>query len=241
MSAAIIPNNPDDALLLWAYCSSDKYHDAVRKVSQKVGVATKTLVQVPFNRAYWLSRAATLFPEGLPKPRSNGPLSYLFSGSPVETVASLAVAAARLTGFSWPRQRGAAFPHCPAIDNTLSGHSEPGGIVCLTALIGEPPAEQRLNALLADAFGVDWSAAKLASLLAEVGYAGKSLNERLRDSFFAHRLIKASAATASKIGKELACPLPPRLRRCRFVFPLEAGMVQAPQSLAKVASERMRY
>ena len=31
-----------------------------------------------------------------------------------------------------------------------------------------------------------------------------------------------------------------RLRRCRFVFPLEAGIGQAPQSLAKAASERMR-
>src|SRR5580700_6581189 len=38
----------------------------------------------------------------------------------------------------------------------------------------------------------------------------------------------------------LACRLPPRLSRCRFVFPLEAGIGQAPQSLAKAASERMR-
>ena len=59
------------------------------------------------------------------------------------------------------------------------------GIVCLTALKGEPPAEQRLNALLAGAFGADWSAAKLAGLLAEAGYAGKSLDDWLRDGFFA--------------------------------------------------------
>ena len=63
-------------------------------------------------------------------------------------------------------------------------HADGDGIVCLTALKGEPPAEQRLNALLADAFGADWSAAKLASLLADAGYAGKSLDDWLRDGFF---------------------------------------------------------
>jgi hypothetical protein len=59
------------------------------------------------------------------------------------------------------------------------------GIVSLTAIKGEPPAEHRLNALLSDAFGADWSAARLAGLLANVGYAGKSLDDWLRDGFFA--------------------------------------------------------
>ena len=38
--------------------------------------------------------------------------------------------------------------------------------------------------LLADAFGADWSAAKLASLLTEIGFAGKTLDDWLRDGFF---------------------------------------------------------
>ena len=50
---------------------------------------------------------------------------------------------------------------------------------------GKAPAQERLTTLLADAFGTDWSAAKLTSLLAEVGYAGKSLDDWLRDGFFA--------------------------------------------------------
>ena len=75
---------------------------------------------------------------------------------------------------------------CEALaSDALERHSDSDGIVCLTALKGESPAEQRLNALLADAFGTDWSAAKLASLLAEAGYAGKSLDDWLRDDFFA--------------------------------------------------------
>jgi hypothetical protein len=35
------------------------------------------------------------------------------------------------------------------------------------------------------AFGADWSASKLAGLLAEAGHAGKSLDDWLRDGFFA--------------------------------------------------------
>ena len=60
------------------------------------------------------------------------------------------------------------------------------GVICLTALKGEAPAEQRLNALLSNALGAEWSAAKLASLLAEAGFVGKSLEDWLRDGFFAH-------------------------------------------------------
>lgn len=75
--------------------------------------------------------------------------------------------------------------NCPVLHpDGLEKHSDDDGIVCLTALKGEPPAEQRLNALLADAFGTDWSAARLASILSEAGFAGKSLDAWLRDEFF---------------------------------------------------------
>ena len=49
---------------------------------------------------------------------------------------------------------------------------------------GEQPAAARLLALLADAFGSEWSAAKLDGLLAQVGFAGKTLDDWLRDGFF---------------------------------------------------------
>jgi hypothetical protein len=101
-------------------------------------------------------------------------------------VAPLLVAASRLVGYCWPRQAGASFFDCPALGpDSIEEHADEDGMVCLTAIKGEPPAEQRLNALLADAFGADWSAAKLASLLAEAGFAGKSLDDWLRDGFFA--------------------------------------------------------
>ena len=40
---------------------------------------------------------------------------------------------------------------------------------------------------------------------------------------------------------ELACRFPPRLRRWRWVFPLDAGIGQAPHIIAKLASERSRW
>jgi hypothetical protein len=92
---------------------------------------------------------------------------------------------ARLLGYKWPRQTGSSFEDSPAVGpDGIEFHADTDGIVCLTALKGEPPAEQRLNALLADAFGADWTAAKLASLLNETGFAAKSLEDWLRDGFF---------------------------------------------------------
>jgi hypothetical protein len=41
----------------------------------------------------------------------------------------------------------------------------------------EQPAENRLRALLAAAFGAEWSAAKESELLAQAGYAGKSMED----------------------------------------------------------------
>src|ERR687894_1971366 len=46
--------------------------------------------------------------------------------------------------------------------------------------------------------------------------------------------------TTTRWSAALALRSPPRLSLWRLVLPLEAGIGQAPQSLAKAASERMR-
>lgn len=69
--------------------------------------------------------------------------------------------------------------------DALERHSDSGVILCLTALKGEGAAEQRLNALLGSAFDPEWSAAMLGGHLANVGFARKSLDDWLRDGFFA--------------------------------------------------------
>ncbi|MEI6636383.1 MAG: SAM-dependent methyltransferase, partial [Planctomycetota bacterium] len=53
---------------------------------------------------------------------------------------------------------------------------------------GEPTAADRLLALLADAYGADWTADVRDKLLADVGAAGKTLDDWLRDSFFEQHL-----------------------------------------------------
>jgi hypothetical protein len=63
-------------------------------------------------------------------------------------------------------------------------HADDDGIVCLTPVKGEESAADRLVRLLAAAYGPEWSAGKLASLLAEAGAGGVTLNDWLRDRFF---------------------------------------------------------
>ena len=128
------------------------------------------MVKVPFDLDYWKEVAAERYPDGLPKPHSDDPTQWLFGGNPAGSDAPLQVAVVRLLGYRWPRQTGSSFMDCPALGpDGLEGHADEDGIVCLTSLKGEAPAGERLAALLADAFGTAWSAARLAALLDDRG------------------------------------------------------------------------
>lgn len=184
-SSPVIPADEKILAALWCFISTPQYQAAVRNVDKKTMVTNGSLLKVEFDLPYWQSVAAERYPDGLPKPFSYDPTQWLFNGNPARSEHPLQTGVARLLGYRWPRQTGSSFLDCPALAvDGLENHADTDGIVCLTALKGEPPSEQRLNALLADAFGADWSAAKLASLVAEAGYAGKSLDDWLRDGFF---------------------------------------------------------
>lgn len=184
--AVIIPELEADLGAIWAFCSSPEYNLAVRGIDQALKVTNSSLVKVPFDKVRWQADYESRFPQGLPTIHTDDPTQWPFDGTPQCSAKALHVSAARLLGYRWPRQIGYSFMDCPAVEpEGLASHADADGIVCLTALKGEPPAEQRLNALLTDAFGSDWSAAKLSRLLAEAGYAGKSLDDWLRDGFFA--------------------------------------------------------
>ncbi len=183
--SVILPQNPADEAAIWAYCLSGQFEKEVRKVDQKFKVTCNTLVKIPFDQAFWHREAERIFPNGLSKPTSRAADQWLFDGNPKHAESPLLVGTARLLGFRWPKQLGSKIPELyPSLPDGIELHADSDGIVCLTALKGEAPAEQRLNALLAGAFGTDWSAAKLAKLLAETGFAGKSLDDWLRDGFF---------------------------------------------------------
>jgi len=155
-------------------------------VDEKLGVTNASLTKVEFDLDRWKQVFKSNFPQGLPPGHSRRPDEWLFDGLPVGSSNPLQISAAALLGYSWPRQAGIQFPNCSAVSShTLKVHADEDGIVCLAAIKGETQAEQRLNSLLADAFRAEWSAAKLAGLLAEAGYAGKSIDDWLRDGFFA--------------------------------------------------------
>jgi hypothetical protein len=180
------PIEPNDLPALWAFLSSDEYPKAIRKIDQQLKLTTATLLKVPFDHEYWNNVAAKKYPSGLPKPSSSDPTQWLFDGRPPASDDPLQVAVARLLGYRWPRQTGSSFIDCSAIpSDRLERHSDQDGMICLAPIKGKPAADERLRALLVEAFASDWSAARLASLLADVDFANKSLDDWLRDGFFA--------------------------------------------------------
>jgi hypothetical protein len=188
-SAVLVPNDPSLLPALWAFVSSPEYSTAVRRIDKKLNVTSATLAKVPFDVARWQADAATAFPSGLPAPRSPDPTQWLFNGHPKDSDNPLHVAVARLIGYQWPRQTGSEFPDCPALGpDGLERHADADGIVCLSSVRGEPTAADRLLALLADAYGPDWSADLRDKLLADVDAAGDTLDDWLRDSFFEQHL-----------------------------------------------------
>jgi N-6 DNA Methylase len=177
----IFPKSEKILSAIWAFCSSPQYEKEVRRLDQKLAVTNATLIKTPFDLAHWQKAAAEKYPHGLPKPFSSDPSQWLFNGHPKGSNQPLHVAVARLLGYEWPRQTGSSFPDCPALGRDgLETHAEVDGIVCLSSLAGKASAADRLRGLLADSYGDEWSASKLAELLD----TSLSLELWLRDRFF---------------------------------------------------------
>jgi hypothetical protein len=175
MAAVLLPRSENLLPAVWAFTSSTEYHSLVREVSQKVDVATATLVQVPFDVERWRRVALEQFPGGLPEPWSDDPTQWLFEGRPEVSTVPLQVAVARLVGYRWPEQ---------AEQDDLDPLSDADGVVCLPSVAGEAPAPDRVQQLLAVAYGESWSPAKVKNLLEQVGSKKKNLSAWLRDEFF---------------------------------------------------------
>lgn len=171
--APIIPKNPAHVPPIWAFCSSSEFNAAVRRIDATMKVTNATLVKVPFDVTHWQKVADEMGP--LPEPSSNDPTQWLFVGNPVGSTEPLQVAVARLLGYHWPQQE----------PDRLSTLADEDGIVPLAPVAGEEPAEERIRAVLAAAYGDDWSPAVQERLLQQVGYGGKGLDSWLRDGFFA--------------------------------------------------------
>lgn len=180
---SIIFHDSGDEKAFLCFARSGELLSELRKIDQKLMLAPGALMDVPFDVERWKEAASRTQLDDSDHTRDI--TQWLFDGATLGAEQVLQAATLRLAGYEWPRQTGSDFLDWPSISaDDLKVHSDDDGIVCLTAVKGELPAEQRLNSLLADAFGGDWSASKLASLLAECSFASKSLDDWLRDGFF---------------------------------------------------------
>ena len=181
----IVPHKQSTLPAIWAFCSSSDFYVAMRKLNPKLSVDNGYVGKVPFDLAHWQKVAAEEYPRGLPKPFSSDPTQWLFNGHPAGADQPLQVAVARLLDYQWPRQTGSTFTDCPALGpDGLKEKSDGDGIVCLSAVKGERPADERLRELFATSWGKDWNAAVLEDKLAGVGCAGRTLDDWLRNEFF---------------------------------------------------------
>lgn len=184
-AAVVLPKNSIDLSAIWAYCSSDLYWREVRKIDRKAGVTNATLGKVPFDLDYWTKIANEKYPGGLPEPHSMDPTQWLFTGTITETTQILQVAVARLLRYSWPDQGKSTEAHpFPESEKDLDNLIDEDSIICLPPVAGVQSAAERLRALLARAYGTEWSPTKESELLASVGYDGKTIDDWLWGDFF---------------------------------------------------------
>jgi hypothetical protein len=210
-SAPTIPKDPAHLPALWCFCSAPEYHEAVRRIDQKLNVTNATLVKVPFDLDHWQEVAAQEYPNGLPKPYSDDPTQWIFHGHPSGSVVwdedkkwtahgplrtdanVLQVAVARLLGYRWPAELDRAMELADEARawvekcDSLLPYADKDGIVCLSTLRGEEPAAERLRRLLSAAFGGAWSLSQERLLLqaaAGSGVPAATLEEWLRGKFF---------------------------------------------------------
>ena len=188
--ATIVPHNPGHLPPLWCFCYSPEYNEAVRQIYQSLKVTNSTLVKVPFDLDYWTKVAQDKYPNGLPQPYSDDPTQWIFHGHPAQSDAPLQVAISRLLGYRWPAELDATMELSDEgrawvkKSETLLPYADEDGIVCIPPVRGEKKAEDRLENLLAAAYGTEWSSSKKSELLAQADHEGKTLESWLREKFF---------------------------------------------------------
>jgi hypothetical protein len=174
MSAPVLfPRQAELLPAVWAFASSSEFPPLVAELDPDRKVPNATFEEVPFDIDHWRKVAEQAGP--LPEPWSDDPTQWLFEGRPEVSTAPLQVAVARLVGSRWPEQ---------AASDDLDALADVDGIVCLPSVAGEAPAADRVQQVLAAAFGEGWSPAKVKELIEQAGSKKKNLDDWLRDEFF---------------------------------------------------------
>ena len=194
--------------IIYSFLESGEYLNEIRKLNQKMDVASHTMVKVPFDLDRWTKIAKTKYPNGLPNPYTNDPTQWIFHGHPCDSVIwnekaqwtshgqqrvdsiVLQIAVARLLDYRWPAELdpnlNLAQEQCELVQRckSLANHSDDDGIVCIPPVRGEASASDRLLNLLAAAYGDTWSNDTMTALLKSADHTDKTLESWLRDKFF---------------------------------------------------------
>lgn len=168
----LLPESAADLPAIARFAEDPSYEKAIRSFDRKIGAATGSMVQVPFDIERWRAESTSSHPD-LPETGAD-PTQWLFDGRPDNSIAPLQVGVARLLGYHWPEQS----------PDDLDELSDADGIVCLPSVAGEAPADEQLERLLAQALEATWSPARTRVLLEEAGSRKRTLAEWLRDEFF---------------------------------------------------------
>ncbi|MBE9475407.1 MAG: N-6 DNA methylase [Chloroflexi bacterium] len=188
--AVLTPIKEEHLAPLICYLTGESYAKAVKEINRGLYVTNAALLKVPFDLDRWTKVAQEKYPNGLPKPYSDDPTQWIFHGHPAQSDAPLQVAVARLLGYRWPAELD---PMMELSDEarawvqkseTLLSFADEDGIVCIPPVRGEMNAEDRLENLLAAAYGSVWSSSKRSELLDQADHAGKTLETWLREMFF---------------------------------------------------------
>lgn len=188
--ATFIPFNFEQLPAIFSFINSDTFIDEVRKVDKNILVTPGVFAKLPFDLDHWTRIAAEKYPNGLPNPYSDDPTQWIFHGHPTQSDEPLQVAVARLLGYRWPAELDATMELSDEArawvnkSEALLSCADDDGIVCIPPLRGEMKAEDRLENLLAAAFGSEWSSNKKSELLAQADHVGKTLETWLREKFF---------------------------------------------------------
>ena len=106
-TGVIVPNDESLVPAIWAYCSSNRFRESVRKIDRKMNVTNATLLKVPFDASYWRGIADGKGP--LPQLRSDDCTQWLFDGNPADGVS---ISRSRRLGFLDTRGRNKCSTAC---------------------------------------------------------------------------------------------------------------------------------